>query len=457
MWDMFSRETAPGPSRLTAFTNLRKLNRDPDRFFEELSKYGPLVEFPIFTKTLFLFNDPELFRLAMVDPAYKDNYQIAQGGLEVLGQLIGTKGVLTITGPEHKAARKSMHGSLHGEGLDKAAVVMQQESVQVVKRLQVYALLDRPVDIVEQMYTYTMSVLGRAVLGADLSEYIEATRQAVERGLATVFPKTQDPFGLPLWLNRQFKKDVLALNKIVNDLIDERLRIGGWETGQNVMSVLLRRYKSEEITHEEVVDNLINMLVAGHETTATALVWLWYALSKNSEVYDFVAEESALMLGKALTVRDRPNIKKLLATIDESMRLYPTAPRTAREVIKEHYINGIRIPKGAIVFFSNRDRQLSKDLWGEDADAFKPERFLDDATLQSRRWAFSPFGGGNRRCLGEAFALYEMATLLKEITASGIRLEVSPDQGNIRVESGFTRKIRALSMKVSLSSPIEGL
>jgi len=421
--------------------------KNADGLFRWLSKRGELVKFYIFHRPCFVFNHPELIQQVMVGEL-REKYDAVTEAMGPLALLIGKTGVLTMpSGPRHKVGRTALRGRLHGEGLNSSAVVMREEAARVMRELVQRARDGQPFDMANLLHAFTMRTLARATFGAELSaETIAATREAVESGLKKTFPRTQQPFGWPLLWQARFRKNIRTLDEIIGKLIRDAILTGRWEKGQDTLSALLQNYFAGEMFAEEVIDNLKNLFIAGHETTATALRWAIKTLSERPDLYDWLSAEVEVARERALNIEDRSRLPRIWAFIDEVMRLTPTAPRLARTAIETHEVWGIKIPRESIIFFSALDIQRNDELWGRDACQFRPSRFLekDGEARQRLKWAFFPFGGGNRRCLGEAFALFEMATFLIALIESGLKLLLIPQP--LRIVSGFTRKLESLRM-----------
>jgi cytochrome P450 len=181
----------------------------------------------------------------------------------------------------------------------------------------------------------------------------------------------------------------------------------------------------EAMSDKQVRDEALTLILAGHETTANALAWTWYLLSQNPEVEQKLhAELAAVLDGRAPTVADLPNLRYTSMVIDESMRLYPPAWSVGRSPIADDEILGFQIPKGSSLMLSQWLTHRHPDFW-ENPERFDPDRFSPERSANRPRYAYFPFGGGPRQCIGNVFALTE-ANLILAAVAQKFRLRMVP-------------------------------
>ncbi len=417
----------------------------PDSFFTFWRDKGSIVTFKLPGQPCFVANDMGAIRDILMG-GLSEHYDIADMGMDVLGLLIGHTGVLTTRkGDRHDQARLHLGRALRGPGLQRSSDIMWEEAKPIVDKMERFAHTKQSFDMAKLMGLYAIRVIARAVFGMDLTpEMIETTRTAVEEGLDMVFPKMRMPFGWPLQWRPRFRHHLNALDEIVEHMILARQKAGDWQEGKDVLSILLRLYDEKRIDLQEVRDNLKTMFIAGHETTASALTWLWHMLSEHPDLYDWIRDEARAQHGP-LTAADRKNLRRLEALINESMRLHPVASLFARVAISEHDLLGETIKPGTLAFFSNLARHRDPNIWGDDADLVRPGRFLEDITPAHLKLIHTPFGGGNRTCLGLAFAMFEMLTLLIQVSQRGLRMQLAP-KAKVKIISAMTRHLPNLEM-----------
>ncbi len=173
-------------------------------------------------------------------------------------------------------------------------------------------------------------------------------------------------------------------------------------------------------------DQIMTMILAGHETTANALAWTFYLLSKNPAVERRARDEVAAVLGdREPSLEDLPRLRFVRATIEESMRLYPPVWSLGRSVVDDDEIQGYRIPAGTFIFCTPWITHRHPGVW-PNPEGFDPERFLDEKACAERpRFAYFPFGGGARQCIGNTFALMEAEIILATVLQR-FRLDLLP-------------------------------
>jgi cytochrome P450 len=218
---------------------------------------------------------------------------------------------------------------------------------------------------------------------------------------------------LPSPTMRRYRRVESDLNRVIAEMITERRASGA--TGDDLLSLLLRaREDGAGMSDEQVRDEALTLFLAGHETTAIALTWTWWLLSQNPEAEARLhAELDEVLSERPPSIEDLPNLPYTQAVVSESIRLRPPAWAIGRSAVADHRANDVPIRAGSIVVVS--PWLLHHDpRWWPEPEAFRPERWLTDAT-QRPRHAFIPFGGGPRVCIGEPFARLEAAMLLATI------------------------------------------
>ena len=235
------------------------------------------------------------------------------------------------------------------------------------------------------------------------------------------------PQAFPTKRNRRFKRALRELDTFVFGLIGKRRREGD-DSGDLLSMLLFARDDNtgEAMSGRQVRDEVMTMLLAGHETSAMALTWAWYLLSIHPEIEHRLHEELDSVLGGRIPgFDDLSQLPHVRMIVDETLRLYPPAWGVERQSIDEDEIGGFRIPKGVQLFVSSYATHRHPDFW-ESPDLFDPERFLPERSKERPRFAYYPFGGGPRKCIGSNFALMEMQLILATL-AQRYRLAVVPE------------------------------
>ena len=305
-------------------------------------------------------------------------------------------------------------------------------------------------DIHAELMRVTFNVVARCLFGADLAERAERVEMAV--GVLSdhfLNPLFWSPIlrRLPAPSNLRFRRAVRLLDGIVYDLIRQG-RGGGLDPG-SLLSRLLeaQRQAGGRLTNRQLRDEMVTLLLAGHETTSLALSYTFYLLARHPEAEArLVAELQEALGGRAPTAEDVPRLRYAEWVVKEAMRLYPPAWGLGREAIADCEVGGYHVPRGTqvltIQWVVHRDPR-----WFEEPEAFRPERWADDLERRLPRCAYFPFGDGPRICVGQQFALTE-AVLVLATVARRYRLTLVGDEPLELVASITMRPRRGITMRV---------
>ncbi|HEU0167222.1 MAG TPA: cytochrome P450 [Chloroflexota bacterium] len=277
----------------------------------------------------------------------------------------------------------------------------------------------------------TLRIVAKSLFGRDIGQEAKGVGHALRVLLEIFLKRINRPFRIkdswPLPENYRYKAAVAQLNRIIYGIIAER-RASGEDAG-DLLSMLLsaQDIDGERMTDQQVRDEAMTLFLAGHETTANALSWTAYLLAQNPEVDAKLAHELRTVLnGRAPTVDDLPSLPYTANVITESMRLYPPAWVIGRIAVEPCTIGGQPIEPGTLLWASqwvvHHDGR-----WYQDPEQFRPERWTPEFQRQLPKFAYFPFGGGQRICIGNNFALME-ASLILATVAQRYRLELVPRQ-----------------------------
>jgi cytochrome P450 len=274
----------------------------------------------------------------------------------------------------------------------------------------------------------TMTIAGRTLLGIDIGERFQELARCLDGVMHDFLARFHAAVPLPQWLptprNLLLKRTVAKLDQILQQLIDERRAAGA--AGGDFLSILLSARDEEDgqgISDRQIRDEVMTMFLAGHETTANALSWTWYLLGQNPEMQQRVQDEARSVLGgQQPTPADVPKLVFCEQVICESMRLYPPAYVIGRRPMEDVMIGEHFIPKNTNVLMSqwivHRDPR-----WFADPLRFDPDRWSGDFAQRLPKYAYFPFGGGPRLCIGNGFAMFE-APLILAMIAQRFTLEL---------------------------------
>lgn len=401
----------PGPSR---FETLRGLLPVPFRRFpgflrEMTERYGNLVAFALPWRAYIFVNEPSLIKEILVTQQHAFSKSL---GTRVLRLLLG-EGLLTSEDPLHRAMRRIVQPAFHRERIAEYARVMEHDASEFADRLPP----DEPFDAHAAMTALTLRIATETLFGSDESDSAHAVGDAL-RLMMGEFPHMLNPLGslrqhLPLPNTRRFWHARKMLDAIIFGLIARRRADASQRT--DALSLLLAARDSEtgyQPSDEQMRDEIMTLFIAGHETTANALTWALYLLAQHPNV--------DAQLGMAARNGDGESIARL---VREVLRLYPPAWIIGREALRDvTFSDGSRVPAKTTVFLAPLILHRSARYYS-DPERFDPDRWRD---FDPPAFAYVPFGGGARRCIGEEFAVRETALVLETLLR---RFRFSPAPG----------------------------
>ena len=308
-------------------------------------------------------------------------------------------------------------------------------------------------DVHKDMMHLTLEIVAETLFGANVGHQAEEVGVALESVLAVVSDPLELFFPLlkrlPTPQRRRFDGGVVKLDTVIYGLIEKR-RASGEAEGDDLLSMLLhaRDEDGSRMSDKQLRDECMTLFLAGHETTALNLSWTWLLLSQHPEVRSKLARELADVLGdRPATFEDLPNLRFAGHIIAESLRLYPPAWSMGREAREDVEIGGYRIARGEQVWFC--PWAIQRDArWFDAPDEFRPERWEGDFAKSLHRYAYFPFGGGPRFCIGQAFAQME-AVLLLATLARSFRLDVQEEPKPVPEPSVTLRPKHGLRVRVT--------
>jgi cytochrome P450 len=392
----------PGP-RLPAAVQTFGLVARPVSFFESCRRrFGQTFTLRILRAgdMVFISDPPSLKRLFAAD---RQN-TIAPGRNVVLRPILGPRSLLLLEGEDHLRRRKLMLPPFHGERMRAYEEVMSRATEREVATWPVGSEFR----LHPSMQAITLEVILSAVFGVEEG----ARREALKRNLIEVLGTTRSPLAIGLTIDRmrrlpRYRRVVETLaetDRILLDEIADRRADPRLEEREDILSMLVaaRFEDGSEMSDPELRDQLMTLLMAGHETTATGLAWAFDLLFRAPEKLDRLRAE----------VADGDGTEYLDAVIKETLRVRPVVPFVGRELREEAELGGYGLPAGTVVMPAILLAHTDPDVYPQPHE-FRPERFLGDATPDAFGWI--PFGGGTRRCIGAAFAEFEMRVVLSTI------------------------------------------
>ena len=389
--------------------------REPLVFLEKMfGIYGDVVRMRILNLRVCSVAHPEGIKHVL-----QDNHRNYRKSFDykILARLLG-QGLVTSEGSLWLSQRRLMQPTFHRQKVAEFGTLIAQCTLEMLDRWRRRAERQEPFDVAPEMMRLTLRIVGRALLSMDLTAQADligrnmtiANERFGDMGLSAFVP------WLPTPGNARFRSAALALRKIILDIIAERRR-DGRDHGDLLSMLLAARDEEtgEGMKDEQLRDEILTLILAGHETTATALSWTWYLLSQNPDAECKLHTELDQVLGqRAALVGDLPNLNYTGMVINEAMRIYPPVWAVGREAIADDEIMGYRVPKGCNLLLSQWLAHRHPAFW-ENPSRFEPGRFSAERASSRPRYAFFPFGGGPRMCIGNLFALTEAQIVLATV------------------------------------------
>ena len=406
----------PGPREIPFIGSIHRRLGGPLDFFVELqATYGEVVRFTLFREKVILFNNPEMVQEILVT---KQRHFHKGRALEGARSFLGNS-LLVSEDEDHARQRRLIQPAFHHARIAGYARIMAQKAHEWAEARQA----GETFDLVPQMNRLTLAVVGETLFGTN----VESEAQEIAESLTVIVENFNRMF-LPFWRqlkrlptqgNRALAAAQKKLDSTVYRIICRRREEGG-DRG-DLLSMLLAAEDTENpqkrLTDTEVRDQALTLFLAGHETTANALSWTWYLLSQHEPVHLKMRAELETVLGpdRLPGLEDMPRLPYTRAVFAESMRLYPPAWVVGRRAMDDVTIGNYAVPKRTIVVVSQYLIHRDPRFW-PNPEAFQPERWLDEeARAAQPKFAYFPFGGGARSCIGESFAWAEGVILLAVI------------------------------------------
>lgn len=400
---------------------------------ETLIKLGQahpdIVSFKTLGKTGYLVNSPELVREVLVTKG--KSFRKVDAEMELMGSFMGN-GLVTNNNPaHHKRQRKLVQPAFHHRRIAAYAEVMVDYTVQMLDGWEV----DEVRDLSHEMRDLTMYIVAKTLFDADRND-ISSDAGKLGHAMETFQAYTDENFGLPfripLWVptrrNRRFNADKQFVDQTLRNIIDAR-RASGEDKG-DLLSMLLMGQDEDGsgMDDRQLLDEVITLFAAGHETTSNALTWTWYQLSQHPDVQArMYAEIETALQGRTPTLHDLKALPYTLMVLKESMRLLPSVyALNGRFSNEDVQIGNYLIPKDRWVLVSPVALHRNPRLWDE-PERFDPERFNAENEPNIPRYAYLPFGAGARVCIGNSFAMME-AQLILATMAQRFTFELLPTQ-----------------------------
>jgi cytochrome P450 len=407
-----------------------------------VDRYGDAARIPVGHKTLYVFNDPAHAKHVLADNAA--NYRKGIGLVHARRAL--GDGLLTSEGALWREQRTIIQPAFQSRRIAQQAGAVAAEGGALVDRLRA-RIGTGPVQLVDELTALTLGVLGRTLLDADLHAFADigadfgAVQDQAMFELATL---SAVPMWIPLPHQLRFRRARQRLQRVVEQLVAERR--GRGDTSDDVLSRLIAstgRERDPRVGQARLRDELVTLLLAGHETTASTLSWTLHLLDRHPAVWRRVHEEAIGALGdRPPEYEDLHRLPYTTMVIQEAMRMYPPVWLLPRIATEEDEVGGYRVPAGADVLISPYTLHRHPRFWAE-PDRFDPDRFAAEASASRPRYAYIPFGAGPRFCVGNNLGMLEavlvLAMLCRDLRLAGVpgRPVVAEPMLSLRIRGGL--------------------
>ncbi len=422
-------DVTPGPADLI----LLDTPLDPLLFLGQLvDNYGDVVRYQTRFGPCLLFVHPKHVQTIL----QRENYRRASLVKMVLGD-----GLLASDGPRWRSQRRLMQRDFLPRNIAPFVSIMVRETAVNAHAWQAAAAAGTAADIATDMTRLTLQIVVKALFSDDFSHDQSMTLcAAVTQTINDLGMISWTIFGVPVTITPASNTRFLAAKNVIDavcyDMITRRRSLAPKDRPRDLLTMLVEADSDGgPMNDQQLRDEIVTMLVGGHETTALALAWAWKAIAENPEVEARLHEElHGVLAGQPPTLADLPNLRWTQAIFQEASRLYPPVWYMARVATEEDVIDGHTVPRGASVLVSAWFTHRHREFW-RDAERFDPARFMDPAQ-PAHQYAYFPFGGGRHRCLGAHFALLEGVVILAQLAQE---FRVRPIDGlGIRPHPGIT-------------------
>jgi cytochrome P450 len=450
------KKATPGPQGLISFD----AQLDPLAFLGDLiQQYGDVTRYQTRFGPCFLFVHPEHVQTIL----HREKYRRASLVKMMLGE-----GLLASDGARWRSQRRLMQRDFLPASIERFVPVMTLETTRTAADWQAAASAGGVVDITSAMTRLTLRIVVAALFSDDLSaDHAAQLCDAVTDTITDLGKISWTIFGMPTRFTPDCAARFAAAKNVIDaacyDMIARRRGQAPSGRPRDLLTMLIESDTGAGAMNDrQLRDEIVTMLVGGHETTALALAWAWKAVAERPDIKAFLQKElDEHLAGRLPGIEDLPRLPWTSAVFHEAMRLYPPVWYMARVAQEDDVIHGHAVPRGACVLVSAWFTHRHKDFW-PDAERFDPRRFVDPSVRPSHRYAYFPFGGGRHQCLGMHFALMEgimiLAQLAQQFHVYPLNAEqIKPAPGiTLRQSPGMVARVELRTAQSSLKCAATG-
>lgn len=433
----------PGPKGLSLFKALLEFARTPLEFcLKYAEEYGDIVALNFGSTQTYLFNHPDL-----IDEVLSKQNQncIKDYSYRALQYVLGN-GLLLSYGDPWKSHRRLMQSAFNRDRFTTYAEKVVADTDLMLEKWRSPQLRD----IHQEMSLLTIKIIMQAMFGIDANKTAKDIAEALNTIMLQYYHQAETFYLLPSWLptssNLQANRAKQKLDEIVSDIVEQRRQL----PEADLLSVMLqaRDENGQQLSTKELQDEVMTLLIAGHDTTANALTWTFTLLAQNPEVEaKLSAEIESVLKNRLPTIDDISQLPYTDMVLKESLRLYPPAWILGRELIRDCNIGGYDFSRGTVIYFSQWAVHRSAKFY-DHPEQFNPERWSNNLEQRLPRCAYFPFGAGARICIGKAFSMME-ATLILAMIMQKFRLTLVSEHPIELLPSFTLRPKQGLKMAIA--------
>ncbi len=421
------RKTVPGPHSLNPLQSALAFRRAPLQFLTELQRnYGDIVQFRLVIWTTLFMSHPDYIKHILQDN--HRNYNRDALIFQIARPLVGNGLITVLDGDDWLRQRKLVQPAFHRQRIAALGTVMTDATNVMLQQWDTYARKRQIFDIGEEMTNLALQIVSQSLFNVDVSPKSHSFRQAFSLASAFLIDYFSMPFP-PLSVrtprHRRFWSAIETMETLAYEII--RTRRQQQEDVGDVLSMLLDAVdeNGQRMDDKQLRDEVMTLLLAGHETSASTLMWTWYLLTQYPEVQEHLhAELDQILAGRTPTAEDLPQLHYTRMILEEAIRLYPVAWLLMRRAIQDDEIDGYHIPANSSILWTPYVTHRHPDFW-EKPEQFYPEHFSPACLAKRPRHAYLPFGSGPRTCIGNTFAMTETQLVLATI-AQQYKVSLAP-------------------------------
>ncbi|OLE24438.1 MAG: hypothetical protein AUG44_19030 [Actinobacteria bacterium 13_1_20CM_3_71_11] len=413
----------PGPRGNLILGSIRDIQRDNvQAFMSAFREHGDIVRFRGPLKIDLLVH-PDYVRHVLQDN--HKNFPRPDKVQGCLSTIVGG-GLVAAEGKQWLRSRRLTQPAFHREMLLRFGETFTQSTREMLNSWERRIATDDVIDVKSEMMHLSLANLARALFRQDWTDEVARIEPAVAEALRFTHKRMTspvDPYRMPGAGRRRFDSALETINSVLFPMIEERRRSGEHTDLVSMLIDASDPETGESFTDAQIRDEVSGFFVAGHETVSAALTWTWYLLSLNPDCWRGVVDEVERVLGgREPTVEDLPQLTYTTMVLHEAMRLYPPIFVYMRCVESDDVVGGYTIPQGRWVVICPYVTHRHPEFW-DNPEGFEPERFTPEKVAARPRMAYFPFGGGPRKCIGDAFAMVQMP-LVVAMVAQRFRLDL---------------------------------